>query len=142
MTTVYLDSSVILRVLLGEEHPLAEWEQILFAVVNPIVRVECLRTLDRLRVTRRLEPGQIKQLKQSLDVILSRCELMPLSDTILAQASRPLPVVVASLDAIHLASACAYAERISLDIPPIAIATHDRALSATARALDVDVLGV
>jgi hypothetical protein len=67
---------------------------------------------------------------------------MPLSDTILARASEPLPVVVASLDAIHLSSARAYGERTARDFPPIWLATHDRALSVAARALDIDVLGV
>jgi predicted nucleic acid-binding protein len=138
----YLDSSVILRILLGEEQPLAEWEQILVGVVNPIVRVECLRTLDRLRVTRRLEPLELETLQERLDLILSSCDAMPLSDAILARASEPLPVAVGSLDAIHLSSACAYSERFSNDIPPIYLATHDRALSAAARALDIDVLGI
>jgi predicted nucleic acid-binding protein len=137
----YLDSSIILRILLGEEHPLAEWELILIGVVNSIVRVECLRTLDRLRVTRRLEPDEVETLQKGLELILSRCETMSLSDSILAKASEPLPVVVGSLDAIHLASANAYSERTSRNFPPVCLATHDRALSVAARALNIDVVG-
>lgn len=46
----YLDSSVLLRVILGQANALREWSAIEGGVVSALVEVECLRTLDRLRV--------------------------------------------------------------------------------------------
>src|SRR5262249_20340439 len=46
----YLDSSVLLRVVLGERGRLVEWSRITAAVTSEVTRVECLRALDRLRV--------------------------------------------------------------------------------------------
>ncbi len=48
---VYLDSSVQLRVILGEPDVLRAWSRITTAVASEIARVECLRVLDRLRLT-------------------------------------------------------------------------------------------
>ncbi len=44
---VYLDSSVELRVILGEPDVLRAWSRITTAVASEIARVECLRVLDR-----------------------------------------------------------------------------------------------
>jgi predicted nucleic acid-binding protein len=46
----YVDSSVLLRLVLGEPPVLKEWRSIATAVASGIVEVECLRTLDRLRL--------------------------------------------------------------------------------------------
>jgi hypothetical protein len=46
----YVDSSVVLRVVLGQPGKLAEWKSIVTGVASGLVEVECLRTLDRLRV--------------------------------------------------------------------------------------------
>jgi len=42
---VYIDSSVLLRVILGEPEPLASWDQIDAAVSSELIRLECLRTI-------------------------------------------------------------------------------------------------
>jgi predicted nucleic acid-binding protein len=47
---VYFDSSVVLRVVLGERGRLKEWSRTSEAVTSEITRVECLRALDRLRL--------------------------------------------------------------------------------------------
>ena len=50
----YVDSSVVLRVVLGELDRLPSWHRIDLAVSSELVRVECLRTLDRARIQRTL----------------------------------------------------------------------------------------
>ena len=47
---VYLDSSVLLRVILGQRNALKEWRSIEQGVASALVEVECLRTLDRVRL--------------------------------------------------------------------------------------------
>ena len=47
---VYADSSVLLRLVLGQTDALAEWKQVGVAISSALAEVECLRTLDRLRL--------------------------------------------------------------------------------------------
>ena len=56
-------------------------------------------------------------------------------------ASEPLPTVLGTLDAIHLASALLYRDAQPDDEPPIVIATHDRAFATAARILRFRVIG-
>ena len=44
----YLDSSVILRVVLGEPGRLQDWAGLREGVTSALAEVECLRTIDRL----------------------------------------------------------------------------------------------
>ena len=46
----YLDSSVVLRMILGQRDKLRAWKKIEHGVASALVQVECLRTLDRLRL--------------------------------------------------------------------------------------------
>ena len=46
----YLDSSVVLRVVLGQPGSLREWKAIENGVASALLEVECVRTLDRLRL--------------------------------------------------------------------------------------------
>ena len=46
----YLDSSVLLRLTLGQANRLSEWAAVEKGVASSLVEVECLRTLDRLRL--------------------------------------------------------------------------------------------
>jgi predicted nucleic acid-binding protein len=49
--TVYVDTSVVLRVLLREPNPVRIWGQWNKAYSSALWRVEALRTVDRLRLT-------------------------------------------------------------------------------------------
>ena len=44
---VYVDSSVLLRIVLGERDRLRIWPTITNAVSSELIRLECLRTIDR-----------------------------------------------------------------------------------------------
>ena len=54
-------------------------------------------------------------------------------------AGRPLPMPIGSLDAIHLATALIWRDRMG---PLPEVATHDTALGAAARAFGFEVRGV
>ena len=54
----YFDSSVILRVVLGQPQALAEWKRIRTGIASALVEVECLRTLDRLRLRQDLPDAE------------------------------------------------------------------------------------
>ncbi len=46
----YVDSSVLLRIVLGQPGALHKWRAIKTAVSSRLAEVECLRALDRLRL--------------------------------------------------------------------------------------------
>ena len=50
----YIDSSVLLRIVLGQADRLDEFSRIRVGIGSSLVEVECLRTLDRLRLQRTL----------------------------------------------------------------------------------------
>ena len=46
----YVDSSVVLRIVLGESGRLPAWRKLRRAISSQLVRIECLRTIDRARI--------------------------------------------------------------------------------------------
>jgi predicted nucleic acid-binding protein len=128
---VYVDSSVLLRVVLGEPGRLRSWSRIVHAVSSELIRVECFRTLDRARLAGKLEDEEVAERRMMLDEALESFDKIAIDRRILRTASEPLPTTLGTLDAIHLASAKALRSR----HPDLRFATHDVALSVAARAV-------
>jgi predicted nucleic acid-binding protein len=128
----YIDSSVLLRVVLGEPDRLAEWPDIQYGVASALVEVECLRTLDRLRVRGALSPDRLVDLRAKIFELLETLEVIEISRPVLSRASSPFPTPLGTLDAIHLSTALAYRD---IRKQEISFATHDKELSLAARAL-------
>ena len=135
---VYLDSSVILRVVLGEPQRLREWKSIETGVTSALAEVECLRTLDRLRLRGALSDPDLVSRREAIFRVLEALEIVELTRPVLSRASQPFPTSLGSLDAIHLATALLYRERGALDLR---LATHDRQLAEASRASGFVVLG-
>ena len=137
---VYLDSSVVLRKLLGEPGRLRKrrWASIERGVASALVEVECLRTLDRLRIGRRLGRARLVEARTTLFALLEALEVVEVSRPVLGRASAPFPVPLGTLDAIHLSTALAYRD---LRHQQLAFATHDERLGAAARAMGLEVWG-
>jgi predicted nucleic acid-binding protein len=140
--TAYLDASVLLRIILREEHPLDEWDDLELGVASPILQVECLRTLHRLWLHRQLDTVEYEEKVSRATTMIRYLDLIALDDDVIAGAKGPLPVALTSLDAIHLASAMVYRKAQPSDERPIYFATHDVALARAAKAMHFDVIGV
>ena len=69
---------------------------------------------------------------------LEAIDLVLIRPPILSRASEPLPMPLGTLDAMHLATALIWRDRMG---PLPAMATHDTALGMAARAFGFDVLG-
>lgn len=136
---VYLDSSVLLRRLLGQPGALREWKLVRTGVTSRIAEVECLRTLDRLRLEATFDERLLASLREGLYRILGSLEIIEVTRTVLARAAEPTPTSLGTLDAIHLCSALIWRER-SGKTP--SMATHDEALALGARAQGMKTLGV
>jgi len=135
----YVDSSVVLRVVLGQPGRLAEWKSIVTGVASGLVEVECLRTLDRLRVAGDLSSDDVAVRREAVFHILEGLELVELTRAVLHRAAQPMPGPLGTLDAIHLATAEMWREAKGKEL---LVATHDRALALAARASGFRVAGV
>jgi len=137
----YIDSSVVLRIILGQPNPLAEWDELELGVSNRLLRIECFRTLDRFWREGDLTDVQLSEKRSDVEMILKHLALVQFDQRLFEIAAQPFPVVIASLDAIHLAAAIVYREKQPADERPIVIATHDIQLAKAARSLNFNVLG-
>lgn len=136
---VYLDSSVLLRVVLRQHDALKEWSRVKRGIGSALVEVECLRTLDRLRLTERHGDDIVAQRREAVYRLIDAMEIVEIGHAVLARASQPLPTALGTLDAIHLATALLWNERAGVGL---SMATHDAALGTAARGSGLAVLGL
>ena len=135
----YVDSSVVLRLVLGQPGRLAEWKSVVSGVASGLVEVECLRTIDRLRLAEGLTDAETARRREAVYRLMDALELVEPTTVVLRRASQPLPTPLGTLDAIHLATATLWKEARGTDL---VLTTHDRALATAARASGFRVLGV
>lgn len=135
----YVDSSVLLRVVLRQPEELPELSQIERGIVSNLVELECLRTIDRMRFGGALPERSVAAARETIYRSIESMEVVEVDRQIVSRASLPMPAALGALDAIHLVTAFAWQEESGL---PIVMATHDRALATAARASGLSVVGV
>lgn len=134
----YVDSSVLLRVALGQSNALREWSQIDRGVSSALITTESLRTLDRLRLRAKMSDIEVASRRSTILALIDSLELVEVDSTVLERAAQPMPTELETLGAIHLTSALLWKEAICAD--PL-MATHDTALGLAAQAHGLKVLG-
>jgi predicted nucleic acid-binding protein len=134
----YLDSSVLLRIVLGQANRLKEWPNIKSAVASAIAEVECLRTMDRLRLRVGMLDEDLALRREAVYRLTEETTLVEPTRAVLQRAAQPLPTPLGTLDAIHLATAMLWRETRAGDL---VMATHDQALAVAARAVGFAVIG-
>jgi predicted nucleic acid-binding protein len=132
----YVDASVLLRVIQGAPGSLGSWPE-LQPIASELIRVECLRVVDRARTSHGVDDLVSSQHRASVLMALTAFFLAPISSTILERAADPFPTALGTLDAIHLATAL----RLREEYAALAFATHDRELATAARAVGFEVEG-
>lgn len=135
---VYVDSSVLLRVILGEPERLPSWGRITLAVSSELIRLECLRTIDRARIQLRLTDDAVSRQRANVLEVIEGFSLVPLTSTVLHHAADPFPTLIGSLDALHLATALLVREQYD----ELIFATHDQGLGLAARSMGFAVEGI
>lgn len=136
--TAYVDTSALLRLLLREPGALDELRSYEALVSSELLAVESRRTIDRLRLQGALSLDEASERLKAIGEWLEAIDLVLLRPHVLNRASEPMPTPLGTLDAIHLATALIWRERMS---PLAVIATHDTSLATAARAFGLDVLG-
>lgn len=135
---VYIDASVVLRIVLGEPEPLSTWGRIDMAVSSELIRLECLRTIDRARIRLHLDEAAIARHRSDVLDLVERMTLVRIDPSVLARAADPFPTTLGSLDAIHLASALLARDQVD----GMRLATHDAELATAARSVGFHVDGI
>ena len=135
---VYLDTSVLLRHLLRQPQAIPSWGSWKAAYSSVLLKIESLRTLDRLRLQEFINDEQRMILSLQLNEVLKSLFLVPLQESILERALAPFPTVISTLDAIHLSTAILLQKEKE---PDLTILTHDTQLSTASRSLNFKVLG-
>lgn len=137
--TLYLDTSVLLRVLLRQRPTLPRWGDWDRAYSSELAGIEAVRVIDRLRLEGALDDEGVAQAHEQLAEILAGIAIVRLTRVILRRAAQPMATVVRTLDAIHLASALAIHEQTG---EILTFASHDRQQTTAARALGFRCAGL
>jgi len=134
--TTYVDASVVLRIVLVEPGRLETWRD-LTPISSDLIRVECLRTLDRARLAVGTSDDTAARRRAEVLELLQTFALAPITAPVLERAADPFPTALGSLDALHLATAL----RLREELPDLDFATHDSELATAARSMGFTVLG-
>ena len=134
----YIDTSALLRIVLREPGAVDDLRTYDGLVSSELIAVESARTIDRLRNQGALTMDEATERIGVVNEWLEAVDLVLLRPPVLSRASEPMPMSVGTLDAIHLATALIWRDRVG---PLPQMVTHDAALGAAARAFGFDVRG-
>ena len=137
--TAYIDTSALLRIVLREPGALDELRTFDGLVSNELIAVESAHTIDRLRLQGSLTTEEAAARGRTVNEWLEAIDLVLLRTPVLSRASEPLPMSLGTLDALHLATALIWRDRMG---SLTKMATHDTALGLAARAFGFEVLGI
>ena len=108
-------------------------------VSSELIAVESSRTIDRLRLQGALTTEEAAASLRVVIEWLEAIDLVLLRPPVLSRASEPLPTPLGTLDAMHLATALVWRDRMGV---PIIVVTHDSALGLAARTFGLEVRGI
>jgi len=134
----YIDTSALLRVVLRETDALDDLRTYDGLVSSELIAVESARTIDRLRMQGLLTMEEAVERIAVVNEWLEAVDLVLLRPAVLNRASEPMPMPIGTLDAIHLATALIWRDRLG---PLPEMLTHDATLGAAARAFGFAVRG-
>lgn len=135
----YIDTSALLRIILREPGALEELRTYDGLVSSELIAVESSRTIDRLRLHGTLTAEEASARLRTVSEWLEAIDLVLVRPPVLGRASEPMPMPLGTLDALHLATALIWRDRLG-SLPTMA--THDSALGLAARAFGFNVLGI
>ena len=101
---VYLDSSFVIRQLLGVRPECPFWGKWEKAYASTLMRTECFRAANLLRLNGKINDAQRARLGSWIEKVVSAVTLVPVTDAILHRAAETFPVAVGTLQGIHLAT--------------------------------------
>lgn len=137
--TAYVDTSALLRLVLREPGAIDALRSYDKLVSSELIAVESCRTIDRLRLQGSLTTEEAAVRLRIVVEWLEAIDLVLLRPPVLSRASEPLPTALGTLDALHLATALVWRDRMG---SPLVVVTHDAALGLAARTFGFEVRGI
>jgi predicted nucleic acid-binding protein len=135
----YVDTSALLRIVQREAGALEELRTYDGLVSSELIAVESARTIDRLRLHGALTTEEAAARLRTVNEWLEAIDLVLLRTPVLSRASEPMPMPLGTLDALHLATALIWRDRVG-SLPMLA--THDTTLGLAARSFGFEVRGI
>ena len=135
----YIDTSALLRIVLREPGALDDLRSYDALVSSELIAVEGPRTIDRLRLQGSLTADEAAARVRTVNEWLEAVDLVLVRPPVLSRATEPMPMLLGTLDALHLATALIWRDRMG---PLSTMATHDTALGLAARAFGFEVRGI
>lgn len=136
--TGYVDSSVLLRILLREPGKLAGIKNYDELISSELIYVECMRVLYRYRMTGVFTDEELGERVGQANTLLEEISIVPLTHLVLQRASLPTPTILSTLDAIHFVTAQLWQERQNKELT---LLSHDKQLQAAAHAIGIKAIG-
>lgn len=133
----YVDTSVLLRIVLQQPNVLEEWDAISLGISSSLLRVEAHRALERAHLRGELNVAEYAEKQTFLAQTFGAFLFLPVDESTIDAATQPLKHQLRTLDALHLVAALRYRANGPIDV----FATHDHALATAARASGFTVLG-
>ncbi len=133
----YLDSSVVLRPLLGQKPQFSRWRGVKQAFSSKLLELECIRVIERYRLSGEIGDEELATLRVDLERLLSGITLLEISSTVFERAKGSFPTAIGSLDSLHLATALVVREQKKWK--DIVLVSHDHQLLTAAQALGLAV---
>ena len=137
----YLDTSVVLQHILRGEIAIRHAFAVNRVVTSELTRIESSRVIHRYRLNGDLDDDGFVAATDRLEAVLAGVAVVDLSRAVRTRAMGSFPVVVKTLDALHLATALLYAES-HLDAAAsekVLLFSHDVAMNRCAAALGFPV---
>ena len=129
----YLDSSLTLRHVLRGEITINQALACDRTVSSELMEIECRRVIHRCRLQGDLDDEGVLKATERLEKLLNGMYLLALSSAVKKRAMEAFPVSIKTLDALHLASALALAEKSGGEKP--LIFSHDTGMNRCAKVL-------
>lgn len=133
----YLDSSLVLRYILKGESTIKHAFAFELVVSSELLEIECRRVLHRCRMQGELNDHTFVTAVSRLEKVLAGIALIGLSVEVKKRAMDSFPVVIKTLDALHLATALFCAEKRPEE--KIHVFTHDEGMNRCAAVLGFGV---
>ena len=132
MMNVYLDSTVVLRQMIGSGESWDGWGKWEKAYASMLLRTECNQAANRLLADGKIDDARRARLGSWVETVCSCVTLVPVTESILRRAGEPLPTDTGVLRSIHLATML---ELQAAHGVTCAVATDDAALLRAAECL-------
>jgi predicted nucleic acid-binding protein len=135
----YIDTSALLRIILREPGALEDLRSYDGLVSSELIAVEAARTIDRLRLQGSVSAAEAADRSRAVNEWLEAIDLVLMRPPVMSRASDPMPMPLGTLDAMHLATALIWRDRLGA---LSTMATHDAMLGTAAHAFGFEVIGI